>query len=311
MSFNPSEWSRSGDSATRHDRVVLIAWASLALGIACSPARAHASASVRVPDGCGSERELREGIEHLAGADARIADPLELAIASEGERGPFELRLVLGAETRVLRDADCSTLFRSALVMVAASASVAPSAADGGEPDAPAQGSSERSTWRAAASGGGGATVGVVPDVGARLELIGALERGAWGAQLGGYTLLPREAQPSAAGPGVVVRSYGTRAGISWLPLTALRALAGVELGFMHGSTTHATVPGAGGAWALSGVLEASARVLRFGAGFVDLSLSGQWAWVRPQFEVGGFGMVQRMSRFGASASARVGWSIF
>jgi hypothetical protein len=302
MFFRPFERSHRGGSATRCDRVVLLALAS----IACVTARAHASASVRVPVGCGSARELQEGVEQLAGAGARIADPLELAIASQGERGPFELRLLLGSETRVLRDPDCATLFRSALVMVAAA-----SAADGGEPAPRPSTPGDDPAWRATASVGGGATVGVVPDVGARLELALAIERGRWGVQLGGYTLLPREAQPSAAGPGVMVRSYGTRAGVSWIPLTALRALAGVELGYMHGSATHAVVPGAGGAWALAGVIEASARVLRVGPGFVDVVLSGSWAWVRPQFEVAGFGVVQRMSRFGGSASARIGWSIF
>jgi hypothetical protein len=302
MFFRIFEQSRSGGSATRYDRVVLLALASLA----CVTARAHAGATVRVPEGCGSERELQQGVEQLAGAGARIADPLELAIAWQAEHGPFELRLLLGSERRVLHDPDCATLFRSALVMVAAA-----SAADGREAAAPSKLASEHSAWRATASVGGGATLGVVPDVGARLELAFAIERGAWGAQLGGYTLLPRTAQPSAAGPGVVVRSYGMRAGVSWIPLTALRALAGVELGYMHGSTVHAAAPGAGGAWALAGVIEASARILRFGPGFVDVVLSGSWAWVRPQFEVAGFGVVQRMSRFGGSAIARVGWSIF
>jgi hypothetical protein len=153
--------------------------------------------------------------------------------------------------------------------------------------------------------------LGVVPNLGARLELIGALERGAWGVQLAGYTLLPREAQPSAAGPGVLVRSYGMRAGALWIPLASLRALAGVELGYMHGAATHAASAGEGGAWALAAVLEASARVLRFESGFLDVAVGGEWAWVRPQFEIAGFGVLQRMSRFGASASVRAGWTIF
>jgi hypothetical protein len=91
-----------------------------------------------VPAGCGSEAEFRSELQRLLG-DAPVALPASLRIASVQGAG-YELRLALGEDLRVLRDPECRTLWRSAIVISAASiaATRMEASTPEGAPDAPA-----------------------------------------------------------------------------------------------------------------------------------------------------------------------------
>jgi hypothetical protein len=83
---------------------------------------ALAQSRFQVPEGCGTETEFRSEIERLTGGPVPPDVPSSLHIeAVGGEPGAdYELRLELARESRVLRDADCRVLFRSAVVIAAA-----------------------------------------------------------------------------------------------------------------------------------------------------------------------------------------------
>ena len=265
-----------------------------------APTRAYAEAeSFRVPEGCGTLEDLREGVSRLAGGEATLSWPAALEITPVEAGEQFELRLTLDGETRVLRDSACETLFRSAQIMIAATASSPPTAAAVEErPPTP---------WRATVAAGGGAALGAVPNLGGRLDVQMQLLKGAWGLQASGHYLVPSTVASSATRPGLQVGGYGARLGASFAALAWLRLFVGAELSYLRGEALDA----AAGAWMISPAIEASLRVLRFGEGFLDLAVSGQWALVRPQFEVRGIGVLYRLPPLAGSANMRLGWAIF
>jgi hypothetical protein len=128
--------------------------------------------------------------------------------------------------------------------------------------------------------------------------------------QLGGHYSLPRSTD-HAEQPGARVQGYGLRAAALIVPWQPLRLSAGAELTQLHAASLAAARRGTGQGWSVAALLEASVRVLRLGDAHLDLALAGQWALVRPQFEVVGFGPVYRLPRFGGALMARLGWSIF
>jgi hypothetical protein len=88
-----------------------------------------AQSGFEVPGGCGSAAEFRSELTRLTG-DAAGTLPASLRIASV-VGGGYELRLQVGEDLRVLRDPECRTLWRSAIVISAAA--LAPT-----RPEAPA-----------------------------------------------------------------------------------------------------------------------------------------------------------------------------
>jgi hypothetical protein len=269
----------------------------VAVGVA-QPAAALSIEAVDVPEGCGSESELRAGLAELSAESVQLNERVRLAI--EPDSAEFELHLEIGPEQRLLRDRSCRTLFRSAQVMLAAALGVTQT-----EVAAPAP---EKRAWQLTAAVGGGGVLGVVPDVGARFDALISAERRWLGAQLGGQYFAP-SSERHDAGVGARVSVYGLRAAAVFVPLSRLRAALGAELNYAH-ATGIAAIKQSGGAWTVSTVLEVSGRVLRLGPAYLDLALWGQWAWVRPQFEVMGFGPVYRLPVCAGGALARVGWTI-
>ncbi len=104
------------------------AW-SLAL-VALATRIAAAQTRFEVPQGCGTEADFRRELAALVGGAAQETLPAALEISEQPE-GHFRLRLELPGEVREIADADCRTLFRSAVVIAAA-------AARGVEPEPPA-----------------------------------------------------------------------------------------------------------------------------------------------------------------------------
>jgi hypothetical protein len=266
------------------------------------PVAAFSIEAVDVPEGCGSERELRAGLAELSADPAQLEQRVRLAI--EADSAEFEMQLEIGDEQRQLRDRSCRTLFRSAQVMLAAALGVA-------HPEVPelAAPAFERNPWQVTAAIGGGAVLGVVPDLGARFDALLGLERGWLGAQLGGHYIAPSIERLDTGDVGARVSVYGVRAAAVFVPVSRLRAALGAELSYAH-ATGIARFGRAGGAWTAGAVLEVSGRVLKLGPAYLDLALWGQWAWVRPQFEIAGVGAVYRLPEWAGGALARVGWTI-
>src|SRR5688572_32615484 len=79
-----------------------------------------AEGRVQVPDGCGSQTEFSRELERLLGGQATQAEPLSVVIDG-GDGADYRLRIVLREGTREIRHPDCRTLFRSAVVVAAAS----------------------------------------------------------------------------------------------------------------------------------------------------------------------------------------------
>jgi hypothetical protein len=73
-----------------------------------------------VPAGCGSPEEFLAQAARLLGAPQVEALPSSLRIEQRHGGASFRMRLTLGQEVRELNDPSCQTLFRSAVVIVAA-----------------------------------------------------------------------------------------------------------------------------------------------------------------------------------------------
>lgn len=284
----------------KHRGCFVAAWLAMSAAL---PTSAYGQAQMHLPEGCGTEAELHEGVERLAGTTALVTWPERLLITEVEDEQPFELRLSLAGETRVLRDVSCQTLFRSAQVMIAATASTPPSAAEPARRERLAA----SAPWRGVVAAGGGAALGGVPDVGGRFQLRFRLVNGAWGVEVGGEYLAANAVAATARHPGLRISGYGARLGATAQALPWLRVFGGAELSYLRGEALQA----ANGAWTIAPALEAAFRVLRFGDGFLELAISGQWALVRPQFEVRGFGALYRLPPLAGAASVRLGWAIF
>lgn len=102
----------------------LVAAASFAALLGAPPA----SRTFEVPAACGDEASFAAHLEELGGAAMREERPAALRIDGPNAAGRYSLHLTMAHETRVLEDASCTTLLRSAAVIVAAAAA---------DPDAP------------------------------------------------------------------------------------------------------------------------------------------------------------------------------
>lgn len=105
---------------------------SVELIVLAAASTAAAEMRFEVPERCGTEAEFRRELQALVGNAAQETEPAVLEITEQVD-GQFRLQLELLGEVRELADADCRTLFRSAVVIAAASARSADP-----EPPAPA-----------------------------------------------------------------------------------------------------------------------------------------------------------------------------
>jgi hypothetical protein len=312
--------------------VVRLATRALSALIACvavlvassKEASADGRFQVAVPAGCGDATTFIGELGRLLGERVEEAAPVLLRIVGPDNAGVYRLELVLRGEVRVLTDHDCWALFRSGVVIVAAS--VRPELAmQGLEPvpppppprPPPMQASGESAALREAASAsepfyaglgvGVGVRVGVLPGVAPALDLVGSLGSGPWGL---GWALAyspPSQSEPRE-GRSVDVSSIGGRLAGLVEPQPYLRLSAGLWVHSLRGRGRGITSPSSAWVWGAGPSLEITA-IGRLSPGLqAELGLEGQWLASRPRFEISGFGEVYRTSLFSAASSLRLAW---
>ncbi|MET0413891.1 MAG: hypothetical protein ABW217_21455, partial [Polyangiaceae bacterium] len=206
--------------------------------------RAQAQTRFAVPDGCGSEREFRAELERLLEGRARAVLPTSLSIGPPDANGQHTLSLELAGRTRVLRDRDCATLLRSAVVIVAAAArELPPPPPPEPEPEPPAEPEpvpdEPRDTEPApplawGVHAGVGLASGVVPGLGLTLLAGASLEPAPLGASLSLRYALPQDEQ--SEGRAVDVDSIGLRGELLYRFVPVLELGLGVEADWLHGT---------------------------------------------------------------------------
>jgi hypothetical protein len=334
---------------------------------------ANARERFEVPEGCGSESAFESEFERLTGTPAPDDVPASLVIEALGARG-YELRLLVRNEQRVLRDPDCRTLWRSAIVISAAAIGLEPPLTDpaspaltvpesppsGAEPPAasPAPGvaapapapsprarrtrrpslgrtranrrprppaptsatsqhslapsptpapSREPGGVRYGVELGAGVSGGVLPGVGAALELGARIE--AWpGAVLLGLRYWP-ERSVSRDGRGVDVSAVGVRAAAAFWAARKLQVLAGLELNRLAGvGLEGVSGRSSDAAWQLAPTLGLSLILWDNQYLRIELGGAGRASLIRPAFVVTGYGEVYQVPVFGADAIIRGVW---
>lgn len=311
--------------------------------------RAAAQASVVVPKGCGSEAELHAELARMLGpAAATSAVPKRLHIEARAQ-GDYALSLELVGESRALHDADCRTLFRTAVVVAAAaiepalnaqasnaqasdaqpepmpaappvtqespdpSAQPSPADAPAANPETAPEPQLEPAKpsprWTAEVALGGGGVVGMAPRLAPLFELSGYALRGTLGLALSVRLATQTEAEPSE-GRGVGVSAVGTTLALRYAPVVRLFVEPGLALDRVAGEGLGAVVLGAPAAGLSFGVsLAAGGVVAQLGPIDISLVVSGRYNIVRPSFEIAGFGQVYRVGSFAGSGIVRVGWA--
>ena len=296
-------------------------------------ARAYADAapSVRVPASCGSQEEVASALHELLGPNAKLPAAALLSIEPDPGGVGFVLRIEAPDFNRELRDADCRALFRSGLVVLAATAQ--DNAAQRGEPAnnaaqhgtddvpvplqrAPVRSDSDEhraiaNSFHAEAAIGGGPALGLAPAVAARFQLDVALLRDRVGIAAGAFYVAPSSMNSGPAQPGVRLQSLGVRLHALCRPERWLQLSLGPELAFVHAAGLSALRGGSGGAPALALAAEFTASLWHLGPVRLQLALAGQWNATRLSFEVRGYGGVYRMPAWGGFGQLRMAWSFF
>jgi hypothetical protein len=295
-----------------------LACAVVALGF-LRPAAAQAS-GFDVPAECGSEVEFRAGLSGLLGAGAERAWPSALVIGRDERGDGYRLRIEVAGETRDLTHADCRVLFRSAVVIAAASvdptlrADVPPPATPP-EPPAPAPKAKEQQTEATRPSeegpkveghlaGGAGVALGVLPGATAAFEVRGGASMGAFGLSLAGNFYFPKSVE--AEGRSAKILGVGGRLAASYAVVPAFSVALGLEADWLVGNgRAGIALPDEDSAWALAPTLELTLIPLRTKQMSLELGAVGRVNAARPVFEVTGFGEIYQVPRFGLLAQAR------
>jgi hypothetical protein len=306
--------------------VVMLSFACASLG----PRRGFAASPVfDIPPDCGSEPEFRAELVRLVGSDAERAFPTSLRIRAGEASGEFTLVLEVGRRARELTHADCRVLFRSALVVAAASVkNEQPEPPPAVEPAAPAPApptpapppraptpapappparTESGQPLRGSAAVGAGIALGVLPGLSGAFELRGGLSVGPFGASLAGRYLPARSA--SAEGRSVDIQGVGFRLAGSVELGSAVVLSAGVDADWLSGSgSTGVAVPRTDSAWAVSPSLELALIPFRTEHLAIEMAVEGRLALQRPAFEVTGFREVYEVPSLGMFALARGVW---
>ncbi len=267
----------------------------------------------------------------MLGAEVDQLSPYEVTIAPSAVEGDYVLRITLHGEPREFRDRDCRTLFRSAVVVAAASVkpdlaadlpheTPPPNKAQASEPSAGSRASESPRTAppaarppsprRAAIAAGAGVIAGLVPGVAPLFELGGLAQDASWGAWLSlrHATLSSAEAE---GGRGVEVRAFGARAAAAYSPTDFARLSLGLEVDLMVGRGTGVTTPLSDTAWSFAPTLELAAILLNIDRLRLEVALQGRWAPLRPRFHIAGYGDAYRVPAFGAAGLFRVAYFLF
>jgi hypothetical protein len=278
-----------------------------------------AESRFQAPQDCGSQAEFSRELERLLGGQATHAEPLSVVIDGEGG-ADYRLRIVLREGTRELRHTDCRTLFRSAVVIAAASyererrrhpprsnatvASPTREARGRREPQA------ERSmSFEPRVAAGAGAALGPLPGVAPLFELSLGVVRNRVGFLVAvRYLSGTEERKPS--GHGVLINALGARALVSFEPWHRLRTAAGATVYRLNGHGRGTVQPLSDATYTVEPVLEISAVLLRSEALELELGVGAHFAAVRPSFLIGGFGEVYEVPAFGGEGLFRIIWLI-
>ncbi len=267
---------------------------------------------------CGSEPEFRAELVRLVGVDAERAFPTALRIRRDETGEAFVLALEVGGRARELAHADCRVLFRSALVIAAASvrnpppASPPPASPSPAPPPAAPRASPARSTdrgppLRGSAAIGAGLALGVLPGVAGAFEVRAGLAVGPVGASLAGRYLPARFV--SDEGRGVDIRGIGFRLAGSYELIPELVLSAGLDADWLSGSgITGIATPQTDSAWAVAPSLELALIPFRTNHLAVEVAVEGRVALQRPTFEVTGFRQVYEVPQLGMFGLARGVW---
>lgn len=185
-------------------------------------------------------------------------------------------------------------------------------------PDEPDAGASEvalptpeprprpRPSWLGSIGGGVGIAYGIVPRVGALLELEGGTARGPWGMTFGvRYVPTTREERD---GRTAVVMAFGGRVAADRRIVEAFHVALGVDVDWLWGRGENIEETLSEGAWMVSPILELTAVPLRRPRARIEVSVVGRVAALQPRFEVAGFGTIYQPPRFGVLATISGFW---
>lgn len=178
-----------------------------------------------------------------------------------------------------------------------------PRAKDGGANDP-----SARQPWQGGLGAGAGLAIGLVPRVGARVEVLGEAFREPWGLRLGLAFVPPSERR--LGGRSVSVLAVGGRVAARFRMLRALHLAAGADVDWVRGRGQGIQDARVVGLWMFSPVLELIAVPLDRRHIRLEVSAAGRVAALRPRFEVAGFGTLYETPRFAFLAMIRGVWKI-
>ncbi len=315
---------------------------------------ARAQVTFSAPAECGSEQEFLTEVRGLQRADAESIRVTSVIIVQSGA-GVYELRLRGPEGGRVLSDADCRTLFRSAVVIAAAAggdpaseatapeagpppplpepnptSEPAPTAAAASAAPAPPQPvpvapvtvgpapgamaldsasptAAEPSDlyWRLAA--GGGAALGLSPEVALLLELGAAFGSEAWGGSLV-LKYLPPSSATTDGDLGLELETVGGRSGVFYAPLPFMRVEAGLAVYRLTARGTGISHPTTDSVWLAAPELEVLfvARLSRAWA--LEVGPQGRVGLTQPTFQVEPDKDVFQVPPVGAALVFRVQW---
>jgi hypothetical protein len=280
-----------------------LSWVGFSL-LVSQVALAEPATIFEVPAACGNEAEFRRELVALTGKDADRAWPSTVRIEPAAPDGGYRLTLELAAGRRELEHLDCRVLFRSALVIAAASVG----SGEASEPAGPAHGPSApsaddaRSTrtrpqaqraLRGTVALGSGIALGVVPGPTAAFEARLGGDLGPLGASVAVRHFVSRHA--AVGGRGADIGGYGLRVAALYAPLPWLAGSLGLDADWLVGrGTVGIAVPLEDSAWTLAPSLELALIPVRTRLLSLEVAAAGRLAVKRPVFEVTGFGEIFR-----------------
>jgi hypothetical protein len=286
----------------RHD---VVPWVGLFLLVSQAAPAAEPS-TFEVPEPCGNEAEFRRELSSLAGKDVDRVWPSTVRITADASTAGYRLTLELHGGRRELEHADCRVLFRSALVIAAASVGSldAPTAAPTSPapepvpvapatPARPPARTTRRPPLRGTVALGSGVALGVVPGPTTAFEARLGATQGRFGAAFTGRLFIPRHA--AVGGRGADIGGYGLRVAAVYVPLPWLGASVGLDADWLVGrGTLGIAVPLEDSAWTIAPSLELAVIPIETHYLSVEVAAAGRVAVQRPVFEVTRFGEVFR-----------------
>lgn len=317
----------------------------LSHGLVGFAALAQASLLVEVPVTCGSEAAFLVEVAALSGLPVTRIPAAQVRITGDAVRG-YELTWVGAGEKRTLRDPDCTTLFRTAIVITAASTSTTatspvPAQASGAVANpqgAPridtqhpfdegrvAEQSSDQKAYALDAAranppprlapktlgtfagGGGGVMLGLTPDATWGAEVLLGFSRAAWSYDLA-FRFLPPHSTRTQGVLGLRQWVGGTRVSVGH-PLGGwVRVSAGLAAYWIHATGIGVANPQSDQVGMVAPEAEVATTLLQRDDVALEGALQGRFALLQPRFEVEPATTVYQLPRFGLTGLFRVVW---